>query len=105
MCRYACELHRREGGCGKQHEAKFGHGDLDPENELWFLGLLIQGKAINEQALGWIVAASKRGTRFISRRKTHKNTPVHGVFRLVVRFQHSHPIAAALLRMLESKDH
>jgi hypothetical protein len=43
MRRYACELHRREGGCGKQHEAKFGHGDLDPENELWFLGLLIQG--------------------------------------------------------------
>jgi hypothetical protein len=59
-------LHRREGGRGKQHEAKFGHGDLDPDNELWFLGLLI-GNAMNEQALGWIVAAFKRGTGFIYR--------------------------------------
>ena len=40
MRRYACKLHRCESGRGKQHEAEFCHGDLDPENELWFLGLL-----------------------------------------------------------------
>jgi hypothetical protein len=58
----ACELHRREGGRGKQHEAKFGHDGLDPRNELWILGFLIQGATINEQALGWIVAGVGCGT-------------------------------------------
>jgi hypothetical protein len=52
-----------------------------PENELWILGLLIQGVTINEQALGWIVAGAERGTGFISPMGTRRNAPVHGAFR------------------------
>jgi len=64
-------LQRRKRGGGKQHEAEFGHDGLDPGNELWILGLLIQGVtmqglAINEQGLGRIVAGVERGTGFIS---------------------------------------
>jgi hypothetical protein len=73
--RDGCELHRREGGRGEQHEAEFGHGGLDPGNELWILGLLIQGVAINEQALGWIVAGVERGTGFILQGELAKTTP------------------------------
>jgi hypothetical protein len=42
---------------------------------------LIQGLAINEQALGVIVAGVERGTGFISSQGTRENAPVHGVFR------------------------
>src|SRR5580704_10661822 len=37
--------------------------------------------AMNEQALGWIVAGVERGTGFISAAGTRENAPVHGVFR------------------------
>jgi hypothetical protein len=37
--------------------------------------------AINEQALGWIVAGVECGTGFISATKTRENAPVHGAFR------------------------
>jgi hypothetical protein len=39
----ARQLRRRQRGGGKQHEAKFGHDDLDPRNELWFPSLAMQG--------------------------------------------------------------
>jgi hypothetical protein len=56
-----------------------------PENELWLQALrfktLSQGLAMNEQALGWIVAGVERGTGFISTTGTRENAPVHGVFR------------------------
>jgi hypothetical protein len=61
-----CELQRRQRGRGKQNDTEFGHGNLDPRNELWFQGLAIQGVTINEQGLGWIVAGVERGTEFIS---------------------------------------
>jgi hypothetical protein len=37
----ACKLHRRDGGCGKQHETKSCHVMSVPRNEL-------KGAAIND---------------------------------------------------------
>jgi hypothetical protein len=64
------ELHRGEGGRGKQHEAKFCHDDLGPWGKPWqdkkSRSAEPVGVTINGQPLGRIVAGYKRKTLFIS---------------------------------------
>jgi hypothetical protein len=76
--RHACELHRREGGRGKQHEAEVLHDGLVPRKVLCAEGF---GEAINCQPLGRIVAAPKRRKLFILTSQRLTSHDVHGSFR------------------------
>jgi hypothetical protein len=76
----ASKLHRRQSGSGEQQQTKFCHDGLGPRKILgrkaWiggraWAGRLVrttrqQGLAINEQALGRIVAGFEGGFLFIS---------------------------------------
>jgi hypothetical protein len=63
-----CELRSREGGGGKQHEAKVCHDDVSPwknsEQQTRCLLTARVGVTINSQPLGRIVAAYKCAARF-----------------------------------------
>jgi hypothetical protein len=70
-------LHGRQGGRGKQRELSFCH-------VLWVPGKFArkcETPAINEQALGRIVAGLKRERGFISAPTQLESAAVHGVFR------------------------
>jgi hypothetical protein len=81
-------LRRRQRGSGKQHEAKFGHDDLDPEmsSGFWALRLkacVTRGLWFGDERTGVRLDCGKGQTRnriyFLE--ETRKNTAVHGVFR------------------------
>jgi hypothetical protein len=74
----ACELHRREGGRGKQREAKVCHDGLVPRKVLAPKG---SAWTINSQPRGWIVAARKRRKVFILTSQRLNRSAVHGSFR------------------------
>lgn len=57
----ACQLHRAQRGCRKQHKTEFGHGDLCSWNHF-----CDEAAGINKQALGRNVARFKYQFGFIS---------------------------------------
>ncbi len=78
------QMHRREGRRGKQQELKFCHDDLGPGKVMAtrFRNKVCQRTlAINEQALGRIVASSKRELVFISGNAESGCAFVHCAFR------------------------
>jgi hypothetical protein len=75
--RHACELHRREGGRGKQHEAKVCHdGLVSPEGSLH----REFGTGDQQPALGRIVATAKRRQLFILASQRLRHSLVHDPF-------------------------
>jgi hypothetical protein len=75
-----CEVHCRKRGGGKQCETKSCHDGLGPREKFRQQGWQ-QGRAINEQALGRIVAAFKAGLLFISEHENSYCVFVHCAFR------------------------